>query len=378
MIEILSISVAILALALVGLVIYIFKLNKEKQFVDKNSDPDFIKLQKDYEGLDKEINLKDQYISDLKKDKQELIQNRADVDSFKDISNKSFQEYNSLVQEYRNFHEKLIGNFKYQGAYNEKKLQRLLEKNGLVKDQDFTVREGQISKDITTGETRRVNPDFIITLPEGDTIVIDCKVSLKNFESFANEKDPKLRDHHIKKHVTSVKDHIKSLSKKPYTKIYNLKSFEYVIMFMPWDTCYLSAIENDSELLDFATDNNVILAGPISIMPLIANVKTLKNQSKQLSIVDNIVNDATNVWDKYTVIRSNIKSLLASFKTHRNSIESLINNTYVKKNSLENLMLDLKKNNGIEGQKLDETTENEKAVPDVEDIEEKKTTSNIN
>ena len=80
MIEILSISVAILALALAGLVIYIFKLNKEKQFVDKNSDPDFIKLQKDYEGLDKEINLKDQYISDLKKDKQELIQNRADVD----------------------------------------------------------------------------------------------------------------------------------------------------------------------------------------------------------------------------------------------------------------------------------------------------------
>ena len=51
---------------------------------------------------------------------------------------------------------------------------------------------------------KRVNPDFIITLPEGDTIVIDCKVSLKNFESFANEKDPKLRDHHIKKHVTSV------------------------------------------------------------------------------------------------------------------------------------------------------------------------------
>jgi len=248
----------------------------------------------------------------------------------------------------------------------------------LVKDQDFTVREGQISKDITTGETRRVNPDFIITLPEGDTIVIDCKVSLKNFESFANEKDPKLRENYIKKHVTSVKDHIKSLSKKPYTKIYNLKSFEYVIMFMPWDTCYLSAIENDSELLDFATDNNVILAGPISIMPLIANVKTLKNQSKQLSIVDNIVNDATNVWDKYTVIRSNIKSLLASFKTHRNSIESLINNTYVKKNSLENLMLDLKKNNGIEGQKLDATTENEKIVPDVEDVEEKKTSSNIN
>ena len=375
--SILIISIVILATIIGGLVLFIYNLIRKPKTFDK-TDPEFVKLETEFLVLKDKLTTKDDYITQLKSDKQILVDNTKNADSFKEISEKSFQEYNSLVQEYRNFHEKLIGNFKYQGAYNEKKLQRLLEKNGLVKDQDFTVREGQISKDITTGETRRVNPDFIITLPEGDTIVIDCKVSLKNFESFANEKDPKLRENYIKKHVTSVKDHIKSLSKKPYTKIYNLKSFEYVIMFMPWDTCYLSAIENDSELLDFATDNNVILAGPISIMPLIANVKTLKNQSKQLSIVDNIVNDATNVWDKYTVIRSNIKSLLASFKTHRNSIESLINNTYVKKNSLENLMLDLKKNNGIEGQKLDATTENEKIVPDVEDIEEKKTSSNIN
>ena len=375
--SILIISIVILATIIGGLVLFIYNLIRKPKTFDK-TDPEFVKLETEFLVLKDKLTNKDDYITQLKSDKQILVDNAKNADSFKEISEKSFQEYNSLVQEYRNFHEKLIGNFKYQGAYNEKKLQRLLEKNGLVKDQDFTVREGQISKDITTGETRRVNPDFIITLPEGDTIVIDCKVSLKNFESFANEKDPKLREHHIKKHVTSVKDHIKSLSKKPYTKIYNLKSFEYVIMFMPWDTCYLSAIENDSELLDFATDHNVILAGPISIMPLIANVKTLKNQSKQLSIVDNIVNDATNVWDKYTVIRSNIKSLLASFKTHRNSIESLINNTYVKKNSLENLMLDLKKNNGIEGQKLDATTENEKIVPDVEDVEEKKTSSNIN
>ena len=90
----------------------------------------------------------------------------------------------------------------------------MLEKNGLVKDQDFTVREGQINKDPLTGLSKRVNPDFIITLPEENSIVIDCKVSLKNFEDFANEKDPKLRSTHISKHLASVRDHIKSLAKK--------------------------------------------------------------------------------------------------------------------------------------------------------------------
>ena len=88
MITILSISVTILSAVLAALIVYIFKFNKGTQTVDKDNDPDFIKLQKDYEGLEKEKNLKDQYISDLKKDKQELIQNRTDVDSFKEISNK--------------------------------------------------------------------------------------------------------------------------------------------------------------------------------------------------------------------------------------------------------------------------------------------------
>ena len=118
MITILSISVTILSAVLAALIVYIFKFNKGTQTIDKDNDPDFIKLQKDYEGLEKEKNLKDQYISDLKKDKQELIQNRTDVDSFKEISNKSFQEYQAVVSEYKNFHEKLTGDAKYQGRFN--------------------------------------------------------------------------------------------------------------------------------------------------------------------------------------------------------------------------------------------------------------------
>ena len=190
MVEILLISVVVLAVALAGLVIYIFKLNKGTQLVDKDNDPDFIKLQKDYEGLDKEINLKEQYISDLKKDKQELIQSRTDVDSFKEISNKSFQEYQAVVSEYKNFHEKLTGDAKYQGRFNELKLRRILEKHGLKEQEgDFEERKGKKNIDPVTGHERKVVPDFILNLPDNQKIIIDCKVSLKNFEEFANAKD---------------------------------------------------------------------------------------------------------------------------------------------------------------------------------------------
>lgn len=368
---ILGSALIIMTLILAVLIYFIYNLiNKTKKLDEDNAD--YIRLDSEINKLKDNLIIKNDYIEELKKDKNLLVENSKNADSFKEISEKSFQEYNSLVQEYRNFHEKLVGNVKYQGAYNEKKLQRLLEKHGLVKDQDFAVREGQINKDHVTGQSRRVNPDFIINLPEGNSIVIDCKVSLKNFEDFANEKDPKLRDDHLKKHVTSIKDHIKSLAKKSYTKIYNLQSFQYVIMFMPFDTCYLSAIENDNELLDFATENKVIIAGPISIMALIANVTSLKNQYKKQFIVDNIVKDAESVWDKYTVVRNNIKTLLSSFKTHRNALDSLINNTYVKKGGLENLIVKLKDDHGLEGETLHKTTEDEKIVPDIEDQEEKK------
>lgn len=381
MVIILTITVAILAIALVGLVIYILRLNKQLSFaqsqvLDKDKDPEFIKIQKDFEWLDREykreIEQKDKYISDLRDDKKALADNAKNADDFKEISEKSFKEYNSIVQEYRNFHEKLIGNFKYQGAYNEKKLQRLLEKNGLVKDQDFEIREGQKNTDLVTGEAKRVNPDFILKLPDDGSVVIDCKVSLKDFESFANEKNPKQREAHLKKHIDSVRRHIKSLSIKNYTKLYNLKSFKYVVMFLPFDTCYLSCIENDSEIIDFATDQKVIMSGPISINAIIGNITTLKNDHKQLSIVDNIVQDAEKVWEKYKVVRDNIKTLVSSFKTHKRSLENLMNNTYGSKKGLESQVENLRENNGLNpAGTLYKSTEDDKIIGDLDDPDQK-------
>ena len=84
MIEILIITTAVLTLLIVALVAYIFYQNKN------NKTPDFGILQK-------EITIKDDYIAELKKDKQLLVDNSKNADDFKDISEKSFKEYNSLV-----------------------------------------------------------------------------------------------------------------------------------------------------------------------------------------------------------------------------------------------------------------------------------------
>ena len=374
MIEILSISIAILAVVLVGLVIYIFKLNKEKQFVDKDNDPDFIKLQKDYEGLDKEINLKEEYISELKKDKQELIQSRTDVDSFKEISNKSFQEYQAVVSEYKNFHEKLTGDAKYQGRFNELKLRRILEKHGLKEQEgDFEERKGKKNIDPVTGYERKVVPDFILNLPDNQKIIIDCKVSLKNFEEFANAKDNETREKFLKKHIESVKTHIDELSSKDYLKIYSLQSFQYIVLFMPFDSCYLAVLEKEQEsILDECFEKKILLAGPISIMGLISTAASIKSQQKQISKVGLIIKKAEGIFDKYSILKDSLKTAINSHKTHTKALEEVVHSTYGSNQGLEYKIRNLKDVGRLNTRKLAESDENDKKLDYIQDPEEKK------
>jgi len=371
MITILSISVTILSAVLAALIVYIFKFNKGTQTVDKDNDPDFIKLQKDYEGLEKEKNLKDQYISDLKKDKQELIQNRTDVDSFKEISNKSFQEYQAVVSEYKNFHEKLTGDAKYQGRFNELKLRRILEKHGFKQeDGDFDERKGQKIIDTVTGKERRVMPDFILNLPENEKIIIDCKVSLKAFEGFANSKDKSSREQFLKKHIESVKNHIDELSGKDYLKIYNLQSFQYIVLFMPFDACYLALLEKEQEsILDKCFEKKILLAGPISIMGLISTASSIKNQKKQISRVGEIIEKAEVIFDKYSILKDSLKTAISSHRTHTKALEEVIHTSYGSNQGLESKLKKLRDEHGLNTRDLEESTDNDKKLDYIQDPE---------
>jgi DNA recombination protein RmuC len=365
MIETLIITVIILSLALLGLVGYIIYLTKKTKNFDINNEPEFAKLQ--------ERNIKsEEYISELKKDKEQLIENKKNVDTFKETANRSFSEYSSLVKEYKNFHEKLVGNFKYQGEYTEKKLERLLEKHTLLKGTDFTVREGKTNFDSATGEQRKVIPDYVITLPEEQAIVIDGKCSLTNFQKFANEKDTTQREIYLKKHIKSVKDHIEILSGKDYTKIHSLKAYQYVVLFMPFDVCYLSLLEHDDDILTFCHERKVILAGPISLMGLLKTVTSIKNQQKKLLTIGRVFDDAEKIYKKYEVVKGDLRTIFNSYETHRKSLQSVINNTYGSNRGLESLILKLKDDHGLEVEGIKPSTPEEKIVKSLEDPENKK------
>ena len=374
MVETLTISVIVLTITVLLLVGYFFYYSKKTKPVDLDN-PEFLKLQNNNEKLIDRINITEKYLEDLKKDKEQLILDRKNVEEFKDQSNAILTEHKNQASIFKNFHEKLVGDAKYQGRFNEKKLRRLLEKNGLSEDDgDFEERKGHTITDPVTGNKKVVNPDFILNIKGAvtDHIIIDCKVSLKSFQEFSNAKDQETREFHLKKHIESVKTHIDQLSTKDYLKIHNLNSFQYVVLFLPFDSCYLSILEKSDDILDICFEKNIMLSGPISIMSLISTITSIKNQEKQISKIDSMIGKGEDIYNKFSILKKSLKTLISSHNTHAKSLTEVVHTSYGSSQGLESKIIKLKDDHGLNTGQIGKTEEKDKMITFVEDPEELK------
>ena len=99
-------------------------------------------------------------------------------------------------------------------------------------------------------------------------------------------------------------------------------------MFMPFEATYLCVLEKDQDdLLDLCFRHKVLLAGPISVMSLIATVTAFKNQ-KRISLWSKIVKESIAIYDKYTVLKKSLVNAISSHKAHTNSLKEVINVAY--------------------------------------------------
>ena len=292
-----------------------------------------------------------------------------DVNAYKELTQNSFQKYENVVTEYKNFHEKLTGNIKYQGKFNEIILKRLLEKNGFKENIDFIVGKKQSTYDADENKTKDVKPDFILQMPEDKNIIVDCKVSLDNWTQFINEKDPKERDRQLTKHIDSVKDHIKKLSNKNYNKLYNLNSFQSIIMFMPFETSYISVLEKDQDLLDEAFKSNILLSGPSSFMALLKIIEQLKSQQKQVDNISKVIGSAEIIFDKYVNLKESIKKAISSYNSHAGHLKKIVTTAYGNQ-GLEKQIKKLKDEHGLlPGKQLSDISSEESVVANIDDPE---------
>lgn len=201
---------------------------------------------------------------------------------------------NTLSQDTQNLTLALKGDRKAQGNWGEIILEDVLEKAGLLEGQHYE-RQGSVKSE--DGQTY-VIPDVVIHLPSDRHLVVDAKMTLPDYKLFSSTDDKDERAAALRRHLTSIRTHIKSLSEKNYQALYGLRSLDFVIMFIPIEPAFMVAVTNDRDLFQQAWDRNVLLVSPSTLLFVVRTVAYLWHQEDLSRNAKLISNRGAELYDK--------------------------------------------------------------------------------
>ncbi len=256
---------------------------KSKKFTDQNQD-----------NLNKLLEpLKTKIIEFKDKVQEVYMQEGKDRSALAEQVKQLMALNNQLSEDAHSLTRALKGQAKAQGNWGEQILERVLEVSGLRKGYEYDVQESHTREDGS-----RAQPDVVIHLPEGRHLIVDAKVSLTAYEIHANAETEVERETALKRHLESVRTHIKGLSEKNYQQLYGLKSLDFVLMFIPIEPAFMLAISHDSELWHEAWKKNILLVSPSTLLFVVRTVAHLWRQEQQNRNAQDIANRGAELYDK--------------------------------------------------------------------------------
>ena len=198
-----------------------------------------------------------------------------------------------MSQDAQNLVRALKGDTKAQGDWGEIQLERILERSGLRKGEEYTVQES-----FTTEEGRK-RPDVIVHLPENKKIIIDSKVSLVHYERFVSAETEEEKNLNLRSFIDSVKKHIKDLSDKKYQNLFDEGSLDFVLMFIPIEPAFSLAIQFGENLYVDAYDKNIVIVSPSTLLATLRTIANIWKQEYQNQNVLEIAKQSGALYDKF-------------------------------------------------------------------------------
>lgn len=190
----------------------------------------------------------------------------------------------------------LKGDNKQQGNWGEFVLEKLLDDSGLTKGREY---ETQVA--LKDEEGNRRNPDVIIRLPEGKDIIIDAKASLTDYERYFHAQDEQSQKLCLKQHLNSLRSHIKGLNVKNYEQLENVNSLDFVLIFIPVESAFMLALDNDPDIMREAYDKSIILVSPSTLMVTLRTIKNLWRYADQNINAQQIAEKAGALYDLFVL-----------------------------------------------------------------------------
>ena len=249
------------------------------------------------------------------------------------------QEANlKISQDAINLTNALKGDSKAQGDWGELQLEVLLEKSGLSKDIHFRTQNSEKDED---GREKR--PDCIIDLPDHKNLIIDSKVSLTAYEQFINAPDDTEKNIFLKKHLESLKNHIRDLASKDYPKLYSINAPDYVLMFVPIEPALISALQEDPEIFNLALSKNIILVSTSTLMATMRTVSFIWQQENQKKNVLEIARQSGALYEKFCGFVTDLESVGKAIENASKKYEAAQSKLHSGRGNLVNSVEKIKK-----------------------------------
>lgn len=227
-----------------------------------------------------------------------------------------------MSDETLNLTKALKGDNKMQGNWGEMILEKILEKSGLQKGHEYTVQQS-----FTNEDGSRSQPDVLIKLPEGKTLVVDSKVSLVDYERCVSAEDEGQKAQYLKEHIASLRNHVKLLSAKSYHQLYNIKSPDFVLLFIPIESAFALAVTADNELYNDAFDKNIIIVSTSTLLATLRTVANVWKQEYQSQNAIEIARQGADLYEKFVSFTEDLikvgKQMDDSKKTYADAMNKL-------------------------------------------------------
>jgi len=225
-----------------------------------------------------------------------------------------------ISEEANNLTKALKSDSKKQGNWGEIILERVLERSGLVKGQEY---ETQTTTRNEQGEL--IRPDVVVKLPDNKHIIIDSKVSLIAYEAYVNDEDEKKKESFLKQHVESIKNHVKGLSEKNYQNATLFDTPDFVLMFLPVESAFSTAIQADISLFNYAWEKKIVIVSPTTLLATLSTIASIWKHEKQTQNALEIARQGGALYDKFHGLISDVEKMGTQLNTVRKTYDEARN-----------------------------------------------------
>ena len=238
----------------------------------------------------------------------------------KGVISQLMNQSKQIQEDANNLTKALKGDSKKQGNWGEVILERVLERSGLIKDREY-----RIQTSLSSSEGGRMQPDVIIDLPDDKHVIVDAKVSLVAYERLVAADTDEDRDIYIKQHIISIKNHIQGLSGKNYHELNGVNSPDFVLLFIPIESSFGIAVQQDAELFNYAWDRKVVIVSPSTLLATLRTIASIWKQERQNRNVLEIARLSGSMYDKFVGFLTDMESIGRNIRQSHDAYDKALN-----------------------------------------------------